>query len=150
MAIDFNKWNEEFGGEEAIKETKEAAKNEFKEVVDGTYVCKLDSLELAESKNHKPMIKGQFKIMEGEYKNQKLFVNQVITAGYPLHKGLEFLRSLEIYDDGDIDFDGNYEHFNDLLLDLAEDGAAYNLSYEVKKTKDGDFTRLEVTEVYEA
>ena len=62
MAIDFKKFNEEFGGKEAVEALAAAKQNEYKEVTDGEYVCKLESLELAASKAGKPMIKGTFRI----------------------------------------------------------------------------------------
>ena len=147
MAIDFKKWNEDFGGEDAVKALKDAKENEYTEIPDGTYTCKLDKLELGESNKHKPMIKGQFRVVEGKHKKQCLFLNQVVTAGFPMHKGLEFLRSMQILDDSEIDFDGNYEHLNDLILDIAEE--AEDLEFEIRKTKDGDFSRLEITDVFE-
>lgn len=149
MAVDFNKFNEEFGGAEALKALEEAKKNEYKEVPDGLYECKLETLELGESKKHKPMIKATFRIMVGEFKKQCLFLNQVITQGFPMHKGLEFLRSLEVFDENEIDFNGDFEDFNNLLLDIAEEVERNKMSFGIKKTKDGDYTRLEVKEVYE-
>lgn len=146
MAIDFNKWNEQFGGEEAVKELAEAKSNEYTEVPDGTYICNLEKLELGESKTGKPMIKGMFRITEGEHKKQCLFVNQVFTRGFPQHKGLEFLRSLNVFDESEIDFDGDFEDFNDLLLDIAEE--AEGMTFEVEKTKDGEYTRLTVADAY--
>ena len=131
MAIDFAKWNAEFGGAEAVKALEEAKKNEYTEVPDGSYWCKLEKLELGESKKGQPMIKGQFRILEGQHRKQCLFVNQVFTRGFPQHKGLEFLRSLQVFDDSEIDFDGNFAAFNDLLLDIAE--AAEGMRFEVKK-----------------
>lgn len=120
--MDFSKWNAEFGGEEAVKALQEAnKKNEYTELPDGQYICRLEKLELAESKNGKPMIKGMFRIKEGSNKNQCLFYNQVFTRGFPQDKGLEFLRSLKVFDDNEVDFDGNFENFNDLLLDIAEE-----------------------------
>lgn len=153
MAIDFDKWNAEFGGEEAVKETKEAAQNTYREVEDGDYICKLEKLELAESKSGKPMVKAMFRIIEGDFKKQCLFYNGVMAAndpsksGFCIHNVLVFLRSLEVLDEAEIDFDGNYQHFNDLLLDIAEDGEA--LSFKVNKKQDGDFSRLTVIETYE-
>lgn len=148
MAIDFDKWNNEFGGERAVKETKEAANNEFTEVPDGNYMCELEKLELGEArKSGKPMLKAQFRIIKGEYRKQCLFVNQVCTAGFPMHKALEFLRSLEVLEDMDVDFDGNYEHFNDLLLDIAED--AEGMQFKLSKAKDGDYSRIECIEAYD-
>lgn len=151
MAIDFNKWNEQFGGTEAVKAAEEAAKNsgEYTEVPDGSYTCKLEKLELGESQKGQPMIKGQFRIIEGEHKKQCLFYNQVFCRsangnGFPIHKGLEFLRSLDIFDKSEVDFDGDYADFNDLLLDMAEEAEAGNMKFEVVKSHDGDYTRLEV------
>ena len=150
MAIDFNKWNDEFGGEEAKKELEDVRKRnqEYEEVPDGTYICKLEKLELGETKTgNKPMIKGMFRILEGAHRKQCLFVNQVFTRGFPQHKGLEFLRSLDVFDVSEIDFDGDFAHFNDLLLDIAEEAEEDGLKFEVKKSMDGEYTRLEITDV---
>lgn len=144
MPVDFNKWNEEFGGEEAIKALDEAKNNEYTEVPDGEYHCKLEKLELGESKNGKPMVKGQFRIMEGEHKKQCLFWNQVVTRGFPMHKALEFLRSLKIFDDSEVDFSGDFNDFNDLLLDMAEEAEASSLRWWIDKSRDGEYTRLTV------
>lgn len=147
MAFDFNKWNQQFGGEKALKELEDVKKNggSFEDLPDGDYICKLEKLELAESKKHQPMIKAMFRIVRGEHKKKCLFVNQVIAGGFPLHKGLEFLRSLEVFDDSEVDFDGDYSAFNDLIMDIAEEAA--NMVYTVKKSMDGEYTRIEVTGV---
>ena len=151
--IDYSKWNEQFGGEEAIKALKEAEQNnqEFDEVPDGVYIYKLEKLELGAAKTSgKPMIKGQFRILEGQHKKQCLFVNQLFCrtdkgSGFPIHKGLEFLRSLQVFDSSEIDFSGDYRDFADLLLDIAEN--AEGMKFEVEKSKNGEYTQLEVTDV---
>lgn len=146
MAIDFAKWNQDFGGQDALDELKKSQEQqkEFAEVPDGRYTCKLEKLELGESKTGKPMIKGMFRIIRGEHKKQCLFVNQVFTKGFPQHKGLEFLRSLNVFDDSEIDFDGDFEHFNDLLLDIAEEAEADSMEFTVKKEQDGEYSRITV------
>lgn len=144
--MDFEKWNKEFGGAEAVKELEEASKNEFTELPDGIYKCKLEKLELGESKNGKPMVKGMFRIVADPHKNQCLFYNQVFTRGFPQHKALEFLRSMQIFDESEVDFDGNFFDFNDLLLDMSEEAAG--MTFEIEKSKDGEYTRLEVLEAY--
>lgn len=149
--IDFEKWNKDFGGQEALDALNNSAKkNDFTELPDGAYVCKLEKLELGESKKGQPMIKGMFRIKENSHMNQCLFYNQVFTRGFPQHKGLEFLRSLKVFDDNEVDFDGNFENFNDLLLDIAEEAESSGLMYEVTKSHDGDYTRLDITDVYES
>lgn len=148
MAIDFSKWNEQFGGTQAVEDLKKASENEYTELDDGTYVCKLDKLELGESKKGQPMVKGQFRIVEGEHKNQCLFYNQVFTRGFPQHKALEFLRSMEIFDKEEIDFTGDFAEFNDLLLDLAEAAEEDSVRFEITKSHDGEYTRLEIEDVF--
>lgn len=147
MAIDFKKWNEEFGGEKAVKELEEAKKNEYKDVPDGNYVCTLEKLELAASKAGKPMVKGMFRIKEGKYKKQCLFINQVMTPGFPTHKALEFLREMDVIDHKEIDFDGDFENFNDLLLDIAE--AAEGVKFDVNKTTEDKYTRLRIDDTFD-
>lgn len=156
MAMDYDKWTELYGGEEAVEALKEAEQNnqEFPELPDGEYICKLEKLELGEAKNGKPMIKGQFRILEGEHKKQCLFLNQVFCrsangSSFSMHKGLEFLRSLHIFDEDEVDFNGNYKDFADLLLDMAEEAESAGLKFEIEKSKNGDYTQLEVTDVIE-
>ena len=147
--MDFEKWNEEFGGEAALDNLKKAKENnqDYKELPDGTYTCKLEKLELAESKAGKPMVKGMFRITKGNFKKQCIFYNQVFTRGFPQHKCLEFLRNLDIFDKSEVDFDGDFRHFNDLLLDMAEQ--AESLEFDIEKSTDGEFTRLDCKGTYE-
>lgn len=153
MAIDFEKWNAEFGGEQAVKAIEEA--KEFSELPEGSYTCKIEKLELKETKTHKPMVSCMFRIVEGKHKNQCIFYNGVMVAndpsknGFMQHRVLEFLRSLQVIDDIDVTFDGNFAHFNDLLLDIAEGADEDRLKFEVKKEKNGEYDKITVTDVFE-
>lgn len=147
MAVDFKKWNDQFGGKEAVDALNNAKSNERTEVPDGTYVCHMDKLELAETKDGRPMVSAMFRIMEGKHKKQCIFYNQVFTRGFPQHKALEFLRSMNVFDETEIDFSGDFEGFNDLLLDIAEE--AEPMKFEVVKGHDGDYQRLEITDTFE-
>ena len=154
MAIDYAKWNEQFGGEKAVEAVKKAKENEFKEVPNGVYVCALEKLELGESKKAKPMVKAQFRIKEGSHKKQCLFYNGVMAAdnpeynGFMIHKVLEFLRSLQVFEESEIDFDGDYEDFNNLLLDIAEESES--MKFEIEKSQDGQYSRIEVIGMFES
>lgn len=145
--IDFEKWNNEFGGKAALDALEKAKSNERTEVPDGVYTCKLDSMELGESKKGAPMLKAQFRIKEGKFANQCLFLNQVMTPGFPTHKALEFLRNMAVWEADEIDFDGDFRSFNDLVLDFAED--ADGMTFEIEKSTDGDYTRLDVISTYD-
>ena len=95
------------------------------------------------------------RIVEGEHKKQCIFYNGVMVAnnpeynGFMKHRVLEFLRSLQVLDDADIDFDGNYAHFNDLLLDIAEAAEEDHLKFEINTEEDGEYTTITVTDTFE-
>ena len=157
MAIDFEKWNKDFGGEQAVKDLQKAEKDagEYAELPEGTYVCNLEKLELCESKKGKPMVKAMFRIAEGKHKKQCIFYNGVMAAedkqynGFLQKKVVDFLRSLQVLDDLDVIFDGDFKHFNDLLLDIAEAAEEDGLEFEVKKEKNGDFDQITVTDTFD-
>lgn len=156
--IDYEKWNKEFGGAEAVEAVKKAKENEYQEVPNGKYDCALEKLELGENKDKKPMVKAMFRIVRGDYKKQCLFYNGVMAAndpeynGFVIHNVLEFLRSLQVLDDSEIDFDGNFRDFDNLLMDIAEEseGLTFEIEKSIRTAKDGrEFTRLDITDVYE-
>lgn len=127
---------------------KEAAENgaSYKDVPHGDYEVKIDKLELIASRAGDPMVTVWFKVLTGEYKGSRIFMNQVITQGFQIHIVNEFLRSL---DTGiDIEF-VTYKQYGDLLMDVIEaiDGnLEYGLSYgEGKK----GFSTYKITEIFE-
>ena len=142
---------EEFDKQVDLDGLKEDVKNstsgDYKEVPQGQYEVAIDKLELTESKKGDPMVSVWFKIVsENEYKNSRIFMNQVITKGFQIHIVNEFLRSLEC--GLDIDFD-SYKQYNELLLDVFE-AVNGNFEYGLKygKTEKG-FNTFEITEVFE-
>lgn len=132
----------------ALKEdaAKAAEQGDFPEVPHGTYEVSIEKLELGESKNGNPMMVCWMKILEGPYKGQRLFYNQVLHVGFGIHKANEFLRSLD--SDVDIQFE-SFKQYNDLLLDVHEaiDG---KLEYVVEYGEDNKgFNTFEIKEVFE-
>ena len=101
----FEKFNNLFGenGLAGLKDDiASAASNtgDFVEVPKGEYEVKVVKIELGEtgekSKNPgMPMAKVWFDILAGEYKGQKIFMNQMLTSGFGIHKMNELLTSLE-------------------------------------------------------
>ena len=147
----FAKWDKEIDTEGLKKDIKEAVANngtrEFEKIPYGMYEVAVEKLELKPTKQTKePMVSVWFKILEGKYKNQKLFMNQKITKGYQIHLADEFLKSLGT--DLAVDFE-NYSQYKDLLMDIHEaideDGLTYALKYEDNKGYD----KFTITEVYE-
>ena len=122
MAIDFKKFDKAFDIDELKKDIKdaEAGNVTFKEVPLGTYEVKIVKLELSESKTEKPMVKAQFKVLEGAYKGSSIFMNQLVDEGFKIDIMNKFLKSLEAFDESEIYFE-SYSSYNDLLLDIAEE-----------------------------
>ena len=134
---------------EGLKEdVKEAAENkiEFKEVPEGKYEVKITKMELKESKKGRPMVSIWMKILEGEYKGQLIFYNQVVDIAFGLHKVNKFLRSL---DSGlEVQFD-NFTQYGNLLMDIHEtiDGV---LEYGLKYSKNNKgYDEFEITDTFE-
>lgn len=118
----------------------------FKEVPHGDYEVAVDKIKLTASKAGDPMVTIWFKVVSGDFKGSRIFMNQVITQGFQIHIVNELLRSM---DTGvDIEF-VTYKQYGNLLMDVMEaiDGnLEFALSY--KEGKKG-FSTYEITEVFE-
>lgn len=125
----FEKWNKSVDLQGLKADIKTASENQggnFVDVPADKYEVKLAKAEVRATKNGDPMATLQFKILEGEYKGQYIWMNQVITQGFQIHIMDEFLNSL---DTGvHIDFE-DYSQYNDLLMDISEECENQKLSY---------------------
>lgn len=144
----FDKWNEQIDGAKMAQEVKEVEKNgaEYKEVPVGEYEVKIEKMELRESKSGAPMVSIQFRILEGEFKKSCLFMNQVVTQPFQIGIVNDFLRSMET--DVPVDFDGNYAHYNDMILDVFEAADKENLEFLISYSERNGFPRYKIKEVY--
>ena len=150
MSVDFSKFDKamDLGGlANDIKEAVENGGGNYKEVPHGTYEVKITKLELTESKKGDPMVSVWFKILNGEYKNSVIFMNQVVTQGFQIHIVNNLLKSLE--SGVEIEWPGSYAAFADLLMDVHEaiDGK-FEYAVEYGETKKG-FNTFKVTDVFE-
>lgn len=128
-----------------IEEAKENGGGDYKEVPHGTYEVEIAKLELKESKKGDPMVAVWFRILNGEFENAMIFMNQVITKGFQIHIVNEFLRSLN--SGLDVDFE-TYSQYNDLLMDIMEavDGTKeYALEYGENK----GYNTFKIIEVFD-
>ena len=144
----FEKWNSNVdlaGLQQDIKDAQDNNK-EFEAVPHGEYEVKLDKLELKATKKGDPMVSAWFTILEGQYKKQKLFMNQVVTQGFQIHIVNEFLRSMGT--DLNIEF-VDYTQYADLLLDVAEFCDENNLEFAIKYEDNKGYDKFTITEVFE-
>lgn len=134
---------------EGLKEDIESSPTgggNYKEVPHGNYEVAVTKLELDISKKGDPMVKVWFKILDGEYKNSLIFMNQVVTQGFQIHIVNDFLRSLET--DIEIEFE-SYKQYAELLLDVYEAvNGNYEYALKYDKTNKG-FNTFEITDVFE-
>jgi len=148
----FDKWNKNVDGEALKKDVQAAAEGsqQFEEVPYGTYEVKVEKMELKEcgSDAHKgePMISIWFKIITGERKGSLIFMNQLLTQGFQIHIVNELLRSMET--DVEVEFDGNYEHYNNTILDVFEGCAKLEFVLKYYETKKG-YPAFKIEDVFE-
>ena len=154
MAIDFDKIDRSVDLKGLQKDVEEAKKNgggDFPVIPAGSYEVRLESMEIKGTKAdpNRPMLAVSFKILAGEYKNHRLFMNRVIYGTKNdrnmIASAMGFLEKLE--SGVPIAFD-SYKQFAQLILDVAEaiDG---KLEYAVDYDPDR-FNSISVTEVFDA
>ena len=151
----FEKWNSNVdlaGLKQDIENAKEGGDREYEKVPHGEYEVKLDKLEVKATKPtaktpNAPMVSAMFTILEGKYKNSKLFMNQVVTQGFQIHIVNNFLKSMGT--DLNIEF-VDYKQYADLLLDVAEFCDANKLEFAIKYEDNKGYDKFTITEVFEA
>lgn len=134
---------------EGLKQDTAAAaerNTERVEVPDDLYECKVEKIEMKESKTGKPMVSIWFRIMAGDFKNSMLFMNQTIHTGFGLHTAKKMLSDM---DTGlPIDFQ-SFAQFAGLIDSVKEAIETQKLEYAVKyTTTKNDFKNFEITEVF--
>lgn len=132
----FAKFNEMMDVAGLKKDVEQAASNtgEFVEVPKGDYEVKVTKIELGATGEQSktpgaPMAKVWFDILAGDFSGQKIFMNQMLTSGFRIHKMNEFLNSLET---GIPVVFENFEQYNALFEEIFRevDGRAeYQLAY---------------------
>lgn len=126
-------------------------KKEYKDPVDGTYTCNIVSLELGTNKaGDKLMLKGSFRIAEGEFANQRLWVNKTLTGtrndSFAVKSAIDFLNSLGAVQD--VEYTGDFDDLATQIDIVFAD--VKNCTFEVNKvTNDKGFTNLYVNDVFE-
>ena len=145
---DYSKFDSMFDLEGLKSDIKEAAERNFErvEVPDDQYECRVEKMEMKESKSGNPMLTIWFRIVAGSFKNSMLFCNQSLHTGFGLHKAKTMLASLD--SGAEIDFQ-SFSQFGHLIDEVYSRITAAGLEYAVKyTTTKGDFKNFEIMEVY--
>lgn len=130
---------------------QEKPKKEYKDPTDGTYTCDLVSLELGTNKaGDKLMLKGSFKITDGEFMNSRLWINKVLTStrndSFAVKSAIDFLNSLGAVQQ--VEFTGDFDDLATQIDIVFAD--VKNCTFEVvQKTSDSGFKNYYVNDVYD-
>ena len=125
---------------EEVKEVAQQAKERSEKPKPGIYPVFVKSMEYKESKDGKPMLAIQLKVLEGECKNKVLFANFALTSRYPIHHASEFLRSLGSGIEVDfLDFDQYEEVIADIYQWTVDNEADYDVEYSIRDGKYDDY-----------
>lgn len=130
--------------------------SEFEQLPDGNYHVCLNSMELGESKNGKPMLKACFQVLSGDYAGQLIFANLILlndngskNDSMFVHRCNEFLRGFGINKEAvKLTTLNNYAKLVDeIARTVQENSLTYGvtLSTEVPKKGNTVYHRCEVT-----
>ena len=147
----FNMDFEQYKSDIAEIQQQEKPKREYKDPVDGKYTCDIVSLELSTNKaGDKLMLKGSFKITDGEFMNSRLWVNKVLTGtrndSFAVKNAIDFLNSLGAVQE--VEFTGDFDDLATQIDIVFAD--VKNCVFEVvQKTTDSGFKNLYINDVFE-
>lgn len=149
--MDFSKFNLNVNQEEINRQLEEAKNNapqSDREVEPGTYRVKIEKMELGATRDGRPMFKVQCRIKQGDYKKWCIFMNRVVAGTKNdmnmINSVLGWLGSLDPQNTVPT-FDGNYNHFADMILDIYEE-IADAVEYIVEYDPD-EFNNISIVEV---
>lgn len=139
-----NNFDALFNAAELAKDAEEIEKNgggDFKEVPHGDYEVHIDNIEIKEAKSSgNPMMSIWFKVLDGDYKNQRIFYNQVLYSekaqnpGFGIFMAKKFLRSLE--SGVEVEFE-SFEQFENLCMEIAEACEKFDFQLSYTEGKKG-------------
>ena len=141
----FEKFNEMFDLKGLQEDIDNASSNtgDFVEVPHGDYEVKISKLEVGESKKGMPMAKVWFTILAGDFKNQKIFMNQMLTSGFGIHKMNQFIDSLESGVPATFENFGQYAAVCQEVFTAIDGVGEYQLAYMPNK-KNANFSEYEI------
>jgi hypothetical protein len=136
--------------EEQLKQINEAKSNtNTTDLPDGNYTVKVENMELGATKDGRPMLKVQMRIIDGKYKKCCLFMNRVIYGtkndANAIASVLGWLAKLETETVPEFK---SYSQFAENVLDIFEE-VADSVELDVEYKKDA-FNSITIKDVYDA
>lgn len=132
MSNIYDQFNNVIDTEELKSGLEEVAANdgkrEYPEIPLGTYEVSISHLELKASKKGDPMVTCRLHILDGEFKKQIIWYNQVVKEKYGLHFAKKFLASLGT--NVEVTYE-DFVQFGQMIEDIDSEleGAEFALKY---------------------
>lgn len=131
----WDRFNKAIDAKALAEQMEEAKANtmQYREVPAGSYDVKVDKLFIKATKDERPMLSAQLRIVDGEFSNSCIFYNRVLYGtkndGLMIHKANEFIRSFG-FDEEDVKFI-DYDQYEELVDDLAPEiiGEEFEVEY---------------------
>lgn len=150
--MDFSKFDAAINKDELAKQLEDAKNNppqSDREVPAGKYTVKIEKMEIAATKDGRPMFKVQCRILSGEFKKWCLFMNRVI---YGTKNDANMIASvlgwLEKLETETVPEFISYSQFSENVLDIFEEVAD---AVELDVDYDPDaFNSISIEEVFDA
>lgn len=162
--MDFSRFDKAIDNEQFKKDYEDAIKNggtgDYEEVPAGTYVVKIESMEIGATKEKgEPIFKAMCRIVEdddhdGKFKKHCIFFNRKIYGNKETDKWNDakaigtvtgWLDKLET---DTVPVFENYSQFSELVMDIMEEVEQDKLLLEVEYDKD-NFNPIHIEEVFE-
>lgn len=148
--IDMEEYNQQIKELDSNQQNEENVKKEYKEVVDGDYECALMGLDIGTNKaGDKLMLKGSFKVLDGAFKNQRLWINKVLTGcknqAWAVKSAVDFLNSLGSAHT--VEFTGDFDDLATQITIVCAD--VNNCVFLVTQKTNGSFKNYYVNEVWD-
>lgn len=130
----------------------EANTGDFVKIPHGDYEVKVVKIELGATGEQSkspgaPKASVWFEVLAGDFKGQKIFMTQMLTSGFGIHKMNEFLISLET--GIAVQFE-NFEQYAEMfaqIFDAVDGKAEYQLHYAPNK-KNANFDDFKIVQKY--
>ena len=151
----WNKFDKDLDLDALQEAVNEAAENggDFPEIPNDEYEVEVVEMELKETKKGDPMMTIRFKILEGSYKNQLIFFNQVMNPsvdyfGMQVNGANTMLRNLWDADKSEVNFE-SFSQYAELIKTVYKDIDG-QFEYLLKKgeNKKG-YDTYEITDIFE-
>lgn len=148
MGVNWEEFDKNVDIENLEKDVQEASTREFgdfEDVPKGSYEVKITKLELTQSKKGDPMLSVWFQIINGQYKDRLIFMNQLVLQGFQIHTANEFLRSLQTNEN--VEFKG-YSNYNIIILNIYEKIVNNEYELEYGENKKG-FKTFKIVKIFD-